>query len=71
MAPPPREAREDVGRAAAVCRVWREAAYGEEVWGRMAGEVLPVLGAGGWGMGREGRGYVVEVGLCLLERRVR
>jgi hypothetical protein len=37
-----REAREDVGRAAVVCRVWREAAYGEQVWGRMAS-----LGGGG------------------------
>jgi hypothetical protein len=65
-----REARENVGRAAAVCRVWREAAYGEEVWGRMAAEVLPVLGAGARGLGRDGREYVVEFGRCLMERRV-
>jgi hypothetical protein len=66
-----REAREEVGRAAVVCRVWREAAYGKEVWGRMASLVLPVVGAGGLGLGRESRGYVAEVGRCLMERRVR
>jgi hypothetical protein len=66
-----REAREDVGRAAAVCRVWREAAYGEEVWGRVASEVMPVLGAEGLGLGGDGRGYVMEVGRCMMERRVR
>jgi hypothetical protein len=66
-----REAREEVGRAAVVCRVWREAAYGAEVWGRVASEVMPVVGGGGGGRGRDGRGYVAEVGRCLLERRVR
>jgi hypothetical protein len=66
-----REAREDVGRAAAVCRVWRDAAYGEEVWGRMASELMPVVGAGGLGLGGGGRRYVAEVGRCLAEQRVR
>jgi hypothetical protein len=60
-----RGARGDVGRAAAVCRLWRDVAYGEEVWGRMAAEVLPVLGGG-----RDGRRYVAEQGRCLVERRV-
>jgi hypothetical protein len=60
-----RGARGDVGRAASVCRLWREVAYGEEVWGRMAAEVLPMLRGE-----RDGRGYVAEQGRCLVERRV-
>jgi hypothetical protein len=40
------------------------------VWGGMASLVLPVVGAGGLGLGRDGRGYVAEVGRCLMERRV-
>jgi hypothetical protein len=60
-----RGARGDVGRAASVCRLWRDVAYGEEVWGRMAAEVLPLHGAG-----RDGRRYVAEYGRCVAERRV-
>jgi hypothetical protein len=60
-----RGARGDVGRAASVCRLWRDVAYGEEVWGRMAAEVLPLLA-----VGSDGRRYVAEQGRCLLERRV-
>jgi hypothetical protein len=61
-----RGARGDVGRAASVCRLWRDVAYGEEVWGRMAAEVLPMLE----GVGADGRRYVAEQGRCLVERRV-
>jgi hypothetical protein len=53
------EARRDLGRAALVCRLWRGAAVGEEVWGRVAAEVMPAM------MRR-----VSEVGArrCVLER---
>jgi hypothetical protein len=52
------EALEDVGRAALVCRSWREA-VGEEVWGRVASKVVPAVGR-----------RVSEVGArrCVLER---
>jgi hypothetical protein len=60
-----RGARGDVGRAASVCRLWRDVAYGEEVWGRMAAEVLPMLEGR-----RDGRRHVAEQGRYLLERRV-
>jgi hypothetical protein len=60
-----RGARGDVGRAASVCRLWRDVAYGEEMWGQMAAEVLPVLEGR-----RDCRRYVAEQGRCLLERRV-
>jgi hypothetical protein len=65
-----REAREDMGRAALVCRLWRQAALGHEVWGRVAGEALPVVGLGAGRLGRDGRGYVMEQGRCLMQRRV-
>jgi hypothetical protein len=65
-----REARQALGRAAAVCRLWREAALGAEVWGRVAAEVLPVVGLGEGRLGRDGRGYMMEQGRCLMERRV-
>jgi hypothetical protein len=53
------EAREDLGRAALACRSWRDVAVGEEVWGRVASEVMPAM-----------RGRVSEVGArrCMMER---
>jgi hypothetical protein len=57
-----RGARKDVGNAALVCRLWRDAAWGEEVWGRVVAEVLPVLGGQ-----RDGRRYVMEMGRCIKE----
>jgi hypothetical protein len=53
------EARLELGRAALVCRLWREAATGEEVWERVASELMP-------GMSRR----LSEVGArrCMLER---
>jgi hypothetical protein len=54
-----RAARSDLGHAALVCRSWRKAAVGEELWGRVASEMMPAM------MGR-----VSEVGArrCVLER---
>jgi hypothetical protein len=53
------EARRDLGRAALVCRSWRQVAVGEELWGRIASEVMPAMGR-----------RVSEVGArrCVLER---
>jgi hypothetical protein len=38
------EARRDLGRAASVCRSWREAAMGEELWGLVASVAMPEMG---------------------------
>jgi hypothetical protein len=38
-----RQARREVGHAAVTCRLWREAAFGDPVWGRAAEAVLPVI----------------------------
>jgi hypothetical protein len=53
------DTRRDLGRAALVCRLWRQAALGEEVWGRVASELMPAM-----------RGCASEVGArrCVLER---
>jgi hypothetical protein len=53
------EAREDLGSAALVCRLWREAAMGEELWVRVASDIMPAM-----------RRRVSEVGArrCVLER---
>jgi hypothetical protein len=37
------EGMEDLGRAASVCQLWRQVALGEEVWGRVASEVMPAM----------------------------
>jgi hypothetical protein len=59
---------QEVGRAALVCRSWRDAALGEAVMGRVAASILPVLGQGA--AGRGWRKYMAAMGRCLLERRV-
>jgi hypothetical protein len=53
------EAREDLGRAALVCRLWREAAVGEELWGRVASDLMPAM---------ERRVSEVGARRCVLER---
>jgi hypothetical protein len=54
-----REARRDLGRVALVCRSWRDAAVGEEVWGRVASYVMPTM---------ERRVSEVGARRCMLER---
>jgi hypothetical protein len=66
LAGPSPSAMTSFGRATRVCRLWRDAARGDEVWGPLGGRVLPVLGAGVGG----GRAYVLEHARCLHERRV-
>jgi hypothetical protein len=53
-----RAARRDLGRAALVCRLWREATVGEELWEPVAAELMPAM-----------RRRVSEVGArrCVLE----
>jgi hypothetical protein len=62
-----RQEREDLGRAALVCRSWREAAVGEELWGRVASEAMPAMGRRVSEVGA--RRCVVERGLCHRDRR--
>jgi hypothetical protein len=62
-----REAMEDLGRAALVCRSWREAALGEELWGRAASEVMPAMARRVRKVGA--RRCVLERGLCHRDRR--
>jgi hypothetical protein len=59
--------RRDLGRAALVCRLWREAATGEEVWGRMASELMPAMGRRVSEVGA--RRCVLERGHCHRDRR--
>jgi hypothetical protein len=61
------EAREDLGRAASVCRLWREVTLGEELWGRVASEVMPAMGRRVSEVGA--RRCVLERGLCHRDQR--
>jgi hypothetical protein len=54
-----RAARQDLGRAALVCRSWRKAAVGEELWGRVASELMPAMAR---------RISAVGARRCVLER---
>jgi hypothetical protein len=61
------EPREDLGRAASVCRSWRDAAVGEEVWGRVASKLMPAME---WRVEEVGaRRCVLERGLCHRDGR--
>jgi hypothetical protein len=62
-----REARRDLGRAALVCRSWREAAVGEELWGRVAAEVMPAMRRRLSEVGA--RRCVLEHGHCFRDQR--
>jgi hypothetical protein len=53
------EARRDLGRAALVCRSWREVATGDKVWERVVWQFMPAM---------EGRAYEVGARQCVLER---
>jgi hypothetical protein len=59
--------RRDLGRAALVCRLWRDAATGEEVWGRVASELMPAMGRRVSEVGA--RRCVLERGHCHRDRR--
>jgi hypothetical protein len=60
-------ARRELGRVALVCRLWREAATGEEVWGRVASELMPAMGRRVSEVGA--RRCVLERGHCHRDRR--
>jgi hypothetical protein len=62
-----RGSREDLGRAALVCRSWREAAEGEEFWGRVASELMPAMERRLPEVGA--RRCVLEHGHCIREQR--
>jgi hypothetical protein len=62
-----RKARRDLGRAASVCRSWRDAAVGEELWGRIASEVMPAMARRVSAVGA--RRCVLERGHCHRDKR--
>jgi hypothetical protein len=62
-----RWAVKDLGRAALVCRLWREVAEGEEVWGRLDSDVMPAMGRRVSEV--EARRCVLERGLCHHDQR--
>jgi hypothetical protein len=61
------EARRDLGLAALVCRSWREAALGEDVWRRVASELMPAMVRRVSAVGA--RRCVLERGRCFRDRR--
>jgi hypothetical protein len=61
------EERQDVGHAASVCRSWREAAVGEELWGPVASELMPAMERRASELGA--RRCVLERGLCHRDQR--
>jgi hypothetical protein len=61
------KAREDLGRAALVCRSWRKVVGGEELWGRVASELMPAMGRRVSEVGA--RRCVLERGHCIRDRR--
>jgi hypothetical protein len=63
-----REARADVGRAAGVCRLWRDVALENEVWGQVAQQLVPVIGTKL--VAANPRKYLVEQGKSILRRSV-
>jgi hypothetical protein len=62
-----REARRDLGRAALVCRSWRKVALGEEVWRRVASELMPAMVRHVSAVGA--RRCVLERGHCIRDMR--
>jgi hypothetical protein len=61
------EARKDLGRAALVCRSWREAVGGETLRGRVASEVVPGVRRRVSAVGT--RRCVLERGHCIRDQR--
>jgi hypothetical protein len=62
-----RWAVKDLGRAALVCRLWREVAEGGEVWGPVASELMPEMGRRMSEVGA--RRCMLERGLCHRDQK--